>query len=115
MNINELIQLQSKFDEDHGWGVPHLKSKEFIDSLSDDVLGLIGEVGEFANIAKKIKLDLKTLGKDSTDIYLSAMKEECIDIFIYFMRISQHIGVDIEKEYLKKLSINEKRFKKYEK
>jgi len=115
MELYEIIKLQTQFDEAHGWEIPPLKSKAFIESLSDDVLGLIGEVGEFANIAKKIKLDLKTLNEDSTDKYLGAMKEECIDMFIYFIRISAHIGIDIEKEYLKKLSINEKRFTKYEK
>lgn len=115
MDISEIIKLQAQFDAAHGWKIPSLKSKGFIESLSDDVLGLIGEVGEFANIAKKIKLDLKTLEEDSADKYLSAMKEECVDMFIYFLRISAHIGIDIEKEYLKKLSINEKRFIKYEK
>lgn len=116
MTLQELIKIQMEFDKKHGWAIDHDQSDlgTFLDSLSDDILGLVGEVGELANIVKKIKLELKSLGSDTTNEQLPAMSEEFVDILIYVVRISMHLNIDIEKEYLKKLNKNKIKFKKYE-
>ncbi len=41
------------------------------------------------------------------------MREELIDVFIYLMRLFALTGVDVEAEYLKKLSYNEEKYKDF--
>lgn len=114
MNFEELLHTQNEFDKIHGWVSSNENITDFLSSLDDDIIGLIGEVGEFANIVKKIKLNHKTLGVDTRDEHIEGLKEEFIDSLIYLIRIATHLNIDIEKEYLKKLSTNKKRFTIYE-
>jgi NTP pyrophosphatase (non-canonical NTP hydrolase) len=42
------------------------------------------------------------------------LKEEVIDIFIYTIKLADQIlEVDVEKEYFKKMKMNEKRFEEF--
>ena len=114
MNLKNLLEKQQKFDEEHNWPTGGKSIDEFVANLNSDLVGLIGEIGEFSNIVKKIRLDAINLGIDSREKHKSILKEELIDVFIYFMRISMYFDIDIESEYLKKIIKNKKRFKKYE-
>lgn len=72
---------------------------------------LAGEVGEFANIVKKIaRRELyggegKGLGEAREEL-----EEELIDVFIYIMTVAALLGFDLEKAYLAKLEKNKERF-----
>lgn len=114
MNFNELVELQKIFDKDHNWPTGGDTVEEFIENINSDIVGFIGEIGEFSNIIKKIRLDALNLNNDSRKKYEDILREELIDIFIYFMRISTYFNIDIESEYKAKLSRNKCRFKKYE-
>lgn len=119
MRINELVSLQKNFDEKHGWYLKSSSLSELLEILHKDLVGLLGELGEFANHLKKI-----TLIHDKPDVDVSMklfkelksnLSEEVIDSLIYIMRIAIHLKVDIEKEYLEKLEYNREKHREYEK
>lgn len=115
MEIKDLIKLQKDFDSKHNW-IP-LEDNELLQFLNYDLIGLFGEVGEFANIIKKINLlnSSKTLQKNSMEIneLLLESREEIIDCFIYILRMGEYLGVDFEKEYIKKMNKNKKKYQKF--
>jgi NTP pyrophosphatase (non-canonical NTP hydrolase) len=71
------------------------------------VLALAGEVGELANIVKKIE-------RGSLDPRSAAVRREMVmeatDVYIYLMNIFGVLGVDPEKSYQLKRMENEQRF-----
>jgi len=76
-------------------------------NLAFDVLALAGEVGELANIVKKIE-------RGSLDRRSAAVRREMVmeatDVYIYLMNIFGVLGVDPEKSYQLKRAENEQRF-----
>ena len=118
MKIQEIMEMQKEFDRKHGWNLKSADTKELLETINKDLIGLFGEIGEFANLIKKLNIDLEiTSEKDLTEKLMKsngALKEEIIDIFIYLIRISTHMNVNISDEYLRKLKFNEKKYKKYE-
>ncbi len=117
MNLSELIEYQRRFDSRHGWGAVSNEPKDLVPLISKDLIGLIGEVGEFANLLKKIQL-LEPYPEELEREWVQgkqSMKEELIDAFIYFMRIAVHLDIDLEACYQEKMVKNEERFKKFEK
>lgn len=76
-------------------------------SLAFMTLALCGEVGELANIIKKVErgsLDMK----DAKTKHSAVM--EATDVFIYLMDIFAILGVDTEQAYNMKRAENERRF-----
>lgn len=118
MDFNELKGLQEKFDRQHGWNLRSDKLPDLFDFLHKDLVGLLGEIGEFANIVKKFTLEYSTFHiSESKKLFEQSKKklaEELVDTLIYVMRMATHLNIDIEKEYLTKLDINRKKFRKYE-
>lgn len=76
-------------------------------SIPHHTLAMAGEVGEFANIVKKIDRGSLNMG-DARVRYDLAM--ELTDVFIYLMNLAGLLGVDLEKAYMHKRAENEKRF-----
>lgn len=118
MDLNELISIQNEFDKAHGWSLDSDKLTELINLLHRDLVGLLGELGEFANILKKITLvDEKSNLEESQKLFEELkgnLSEELIDTLIYLIRIASHLRVDVEKEYLKKSNFNKAKYKNYE-
>ncbi len=110
-NIKEFIKFQIEFDKKTGL-VSNRPGN--LDDLVANTIGITGELGEFANLVKK-KLraeKYKRKRKDEKDVNLDKkLKEELIDIFIYFLKLCAVLKIDIEKEYLKKIKKVKKRFK----
>jgi hypothetical protein len=71
-------------------------------------VALAGEVGEFANISKKIRRGDLTL-----DEARMALASELADIFIYTLKLSGQLGVDLEAEFFAKLRYNRVRFERF--
>ena len=84
-----------------------------IEFIKDMVIALTGEMGEFANLVKKISRERKITMEVPSKEMMESLKEELIDCFIYIIILSNILEVDIEKEYLKKTELNHQRFKKY--
>jgi len=119
LNLKDLIEMQKDFDSKHGWSQSRTSDHAIIDAVGFDLIGLIGEVGEFANILKKVNLEKTLKNSNFEDLcseeYFPKMREELIDAFIYLVRLMGHMDMDIESEYLDKVKYNKERFRKYEK
>ena len=118
MEINEIRILQENFDKEHGWVVKTGDISELIGIISKDLVGLMGEIGEFANIVKKITLVKDSSGSVKGEKIFEELKdqlsEELIDAFIYILRMATHLKMDLEKKYLNKLEYNRKKYEDYE-
>ncbi len=118
MDISKIISLQKEFDENHGWSPTSSSTLETLDFINKDIIGLIGEIGEFSNLIKKLNLlNNRFSDEELNENFLKVhpdLQEELIDAFIYLIRIASHLNIDISKEYLRKYNINKVRFKKYE-
>ncbi|MDD2732342.1 MAG: MazG nucleotide pyrophosphohydrolase domain-containing protein [Desulfuromonadaceae bacterium] len=116
MDIRDILQKQADFDSAHGWDTTIIPEKERLHALERELVGLMGEVGEVANLVKKARLVAERI-KPVSDAYLDivpSVNEELIDVLIYLLRMFQITGADIDAEYLRKLDFNKDRFKKYE-
>lgn len=112
MTLNELIELQKKFDGKHKgnfkWNVKVTDSN--IEMLEFLLVSLTGEVGEVANIVKKIVRGDFKLEEKKPDI-----QDELVDVFIYLLKLSYQLNIDLESAYVEKMKKNRERFLKYEK
>lgn len=118
MEISEIVNLQKQFDQQHGWDLKTEKTSEKLNLITKDLVGIMGELGEFSNLVKKLNLlsDISLETEISTEFksLTPQLKEELIDTFIYLIRISSHLEMDLSEEYIKKYTINKERFRKYE-
>ena len=118
MELREIIEKQKQFDKEHGWILENDDIDEVIKAINKDLIGLVGEIGEFANLVKKINLIADKENSDETleayNCFADKLSEELIDSLIYLIRISIHMNIDITSTYLKKLNFNRERFNKYE-
>lgn len=102
----------------HGWSLKTGSAHEKLEFINKDLIGIMGEIGEFSNLIKKLNLLAERENVEELEIALkgkqSQLEEELIDSFIYLIRIATHLDVDITKTYLNKLNINKSWFTKYE-
>lgn len=112
MELSELVARQIQMDELHGFRVRFEIKEERQIQILKDVVGLVGEVGEFANTVKKIGLALDHPGKYIIDVESAEanLREELVDSLIYLIRLSSILKVDLEEELLKKMKINLTRY-----
>ncbi len=113
MELRDIQRIQREFDEEYFqefWKIEDYE--DFLDRLEYLVVALTGEVGEFANIVKKMRREYMHLSNKRSD-YMDKLREELVDIFIYTVITANLLDMDIEEEFLKKLEYNRRRFKKY--
>ena len=111
MELQDIRRRQAEFDRRHAGPRPW---DEKIDAGSLDVLEhltvcLAGEVGEFANVVKKT-----VRGDISFSDAKPALAEELADAFIYIVKICNQMDVDLESEFMNRLSFNAERFRRFE-
>ena len=84
MELVKIIELQKKFDGEHKGRFNWDQSidGENVQILEYLLIGLMGEVGELANIVKKI--DRGDLNFENCQ---ESISEELIDIFIYVLKL----------------------------
>jgi NTP pyrophosphatase (non-canonical NTP hydrolase) len=109
--MTELMQFQRKFDERHAGALPFYSkiTSENLGDLEHLVVCLLGELGEFANILKKVRrgdFELKSVKPE--------MDEELVDVFIYLLKIAVQFDVDLESGYVEKMRKNAERFSGFE-
>ena len=111
-SIKKLQQLQKVFDLNHEGDEPFYQeiNDKNIETLEHLIVCLVGEIGEFSNIVKKIKRgDFKYSEKKPE------LSEELADSFIYLIKIANQMNIDLETIFIDKLAKNKTRFKHYKK
>ncbi|KJF20138.1 nucleotide pyrophosphohydrolase [Rhodococcus sp. AD45-ID] len=107
MNLNELTEIQQRFDRSRETNFPWSQPVTADDhsALLHNTVGLAGEVGELANLVKKFDRGDFPFAK-----LISELPGELADILIYVIKISYQSGIDLEAAMLHKLEENEIRF-----
>jgi len=110
-SIKKLIDKQREFDERHAGNLPFYSviNEDNLPELEHLIVCLVGEVGEFSNLVKKVRR-----GDFPLAVAKQELDEELADVFIYLLKIAGQFGVDLEREYEKKMNKNEQKFKRYE-
>lgn len=116
MDIETFLSMQEEFDRQHGWSVDSIPADRRLDALESELVGLVGEVGELANLVKRARLDAgrRTSAQEALCEIESDANEELTDIFIYLLRLFQLMGTDVAGQYTSKLALNKVRFKEFE-
>lgn len=78
-------------------------------TLMHHTLALCGEVGELANIVKKIDRGSLTL---ESEIVRHDLESETADVLIYLLNVFGLLEVDPLKAYMTKRTFNDKRFRR---
>lgn len=112
MDLNEISKQQIKMDELHGFPVKFPTVREKFQQLTKDLVGLFGEIGEFANIVKKINIKLERPEEYKFELSDAdtLLREELVDSLIYIIRIGAILDIDLQKELLKKMQSNAVRY-----
>ena len=112
MELTELIARQRAFDEAHAsrfeWS--QAASPENTQPLLYIALALAGEVGELANVVKKLER-----GDMSYAEALALVEKEAADVLIYLLKLSYQTGIDLETAFVEKQRANAIRFASREK
>jgi NTP pyrophosphatase (non-canonical NTP hydrolase) len=112
MELSALVESQISADRRRGFQIDFDNDAERVAQLEKDLVGLIGEVGEFANALKKISLGISHAGYKgpSIDDAAPGMREELADTLVYLMRLSVVLGGDLETDLIQKMRANESRY-----
>jgi NTP pyrophosphatase (non-canonical NTP hydrolase) len=76
-------------------------------AMMHHTVAMAGEVGEFANIIKKVDRGSLNLGDA---VVRKDLAFELVDIFIYVLNLAGIMGVDLEELYKLKRAENDQRF-----
>lgn len=101
MTLSELSE-QCLVDSQNWFG-----DSDVIYSISHHTLAMAGEVGEFANIVKKIERG--SLDASDGNVRLD-LAMELTDVFVYLLNIAALLQIDLYKSYQLVRSNNEERF-----
>ena len=112
MELASLIQQQIERDRRRGFRVDFEEDGDRIDQLMRDLVGLFGEIGEFANLLKKIGLGETTAGYVGPSLADAGaeLREELADAAIYLFRLATILGGNLEQDILRKIHINDERY-----
>jgi NTP pyrophosphatase (non-canonical NTP hydrolase) len=113
MELSNLIKKQIDADERRGFPVVFGTDAERHDQLMRDLVGLVGEVGEFADLLKKVGLASSTPGYEGPSLAEVAprLRSELADVAIYLFRLSTILKGDLEQDLLQKMKINDERYR----
>jgi NTP pyrophosphatase (non-canonical NTP hydrolase) len=112
MELSDLVKRQIDADERRGFPVAFETDAARHDQLTRDLVGLVGEVGEFADLLKKVGLTLTTPGYVGPSLIEASprLRSELADVAIYLFRLSTILRGDLEQDLLEKMKINDERY-----
>ncbi|MBI5057887.1 MAG: nucleotide pyrophosphohydrolase [Nitrospirae bacterium] len=101
MNLPDIRQKLRKFAEDRNWDQFH--------SPKNLSMALAAETAELLEIFQWLT---EEQSKDivNSEKEFAQVKEEIADVFIYLVRLADKLNIDIEKEALAKIVLNEKKY-----
>lgn len=117
MQLVDLVKKQIEADERRGFPVRFSADSARIDQLMRDMVGLVGEVGEFADLLKKVGLAVSNPGYVGPTLSHAGpqLRSELADICIYVFRLCTILDGDLEQDILKKMAVNQERYSHLEK
>lgn len=101
MDIKEIQKKLRKFAEERNWEQFH-SPKNLSMALAAETAELL-EI--FQWLTEEQSKNIVNSGKD-----MAAVREEIADVFIYLARLADKLNIDIEKEVLAKIEVNEKKY-----
>jgi NTP pyrophosphatase (non-canonical NTP hydrolase) len=112
LTIKELLDKQRAFDEMHSGNIPFFVeiNDKNLSELEHLLVCLLGELGEFSNILKKVRR-----GDITLDSAKRELDEELVDVFIYLLKIAGQFAVDLEAGYENKMEKNALKFRVFKK
>jgi NTP pyrophosphatase (non-canonical NTP hydrolase) len=116
MELSAIIEDQISADRRRGFPVDFANDFDRVAQLEKDLIGLFGEVGEFANALKKVRLALVHSSYAGPSLQNAApnLREELADAFIYMIRLSVVLGGDLESDLINKMKFNDTRYSSLE-
>ena len=116
MDLSTLTSKQITADKRRGFHVDFATDAERVGQLEKDLIGLFGEVGEFANVLKKVRLKItqSAYSGPSLSEATAGLREELADALIYLMRLSVILGGDLESDLISKMQKNDQRYSQLE-
>jgi NTP pyrophosphatase (non-canonical NTP hydrolase) len=112
VDLAKLVEIQTAFSREKFPTFWDIKTEQDL-ALRLEYLtnALAGEVGEVANLVKKVvRSVVYGRGDLRLDHVRQELAEEIADVFTYLLTIAGLLGLDLEKTYLQKLEKNRKRF-----
>lgn len=100
---HDLLAIQIQCIEDNKAWFPDVAP-----DLGHHLIGMIGEVGEFAEIVKKVDRGSRELNDET----YAEMALELVDVLIYLCSCASILNVDLAKLYHQKREYNDNRFRK---
>jgi len=101
MNLSEIRKRLAKFAEIRNWDQFH--------SPKNLSMGLAAEAAELLEIFQWLTEE-QSMEIVRDDKEMALVREEIADVFIYLVRLSDKLGVDIEKAVEEKIKVNEKKY-----
>ncbi len=101
MNLHDIQQKLRNFAEERNWDQFH--------SPKNLSMALAAESAELLEIFQWLT---EEQSKDivNSEKEIAQVKEEIADVFIYLVRLAHKLHIDIEKEVLAKIALNEKKY-----
>jgi NTP pyrophosphatase (non-canonical NTP hydrolase) len=105
LELEQIFEMQRGFDRNLGWNAYEKcqTPEDALKFMEHFVLVMVEELGEISRIRKQYYRDKQSLAMEE-------LKQELMDVFVYFMQACMALKVDVEKEYLKKMKYNKERF-----
>ncbi|MBY8828530.1 hypothetical protein [Hephaestia mangrovi] len=116
MELSALIEQQIERDRRRGFRVDFKDFAAREQQITNDLVGLFGEIGEFSNALKKVTLARTTQGYEGQTLAQATpyLREELADAAIYIFRLATLLGADLEADILEKISRNDERYRQLE-
>jgi len=113
MEFTELVERQINADRQRGFQIDFADDANRLDQIEKDLIGLFGEVGEFANLLKKVRLATNHRRYPGPTLALAEreLRDELADVAIYLFRLSVMLGGNLEVDILAKMDVNDIRYK----
>jgi deoxycytidine triphosphate deaminase len=111
-SLASLCRRQIDADRLHGFPVDLPDDAARCGQISRDLVGLVGEVGEFANLIKKVELTMMRPGYAGSDLAVAEpkLRMELADVQIYLMRLAHLVRADLTEAVLEKMRLNNERY-----
>lgn len=114
MELSKLIERQLLSDRRRGFLVDFATDADRLRQIEEDLIGLFGEVGEFANLIKKVRLSQDHADYSGPQLgeVSHPLRIELADAAIYIFRLSAILGGNLEEDILEKMNLNDVRYGK---